>query len=98
MQFYRLARKYKTSNVLLVDCDVSMLEWAQHLFNSHGLCAKSIHSTVEEVANDSFTLRKKIGIPKFDMVIFSYVIQHIDPVYYPNVLDFCNTSALDTLP
>ena len=32
---------------------------------------------------------EKTGISKFDIVIFSYVIQHIDPVYYPIVLDFC---------
>jgi len=50
-----LAKKYKTSNVVLVDCDVSMLEWAQQLFNLHGVPAKSIQSTVEEVANDSLT-------------------------------------------
>jgi hypothetical protein len=27
--------------------------------------------------------------PTFDLVIFSYVAQHIDPAYYPLIFDFC---------
>ena len=30
-----------------------------------------------------------MGLPSFDIVIFSYIAQHIDPVYYPLIFDFC---------
>ena len=76
-------------SVVLVDSDASMLEWAQQLFSLHGLPVKSVHTTIEELASDPLRFIEKIGISKFDTIIFSYVIQHIDPVYYPIVLDFC---------
>ena len=84
-----LAKKYKTANVVLVDSEIGMLEWAQQLFIFHGVPSKSVCTTVEEIASDPLRLNEKIGISKFDIIIFSYVIQHINPVYYPIVLDFC---------
>ena len=84
-----LAKKYKSASVVLVDSDDSMLEWAQQLFSLHGLPAKSVHATIEELASDPLRFNEKLGVSKFDIIIFSYVIQHIDPVYYPIVLDFC---------
>lgn len=84
-----LAHKYDASNVVLVDCDSSMLDWAKQLFSIKNIPAKTIHTTIETLASDPRECTKKTGIPKFDVVIFSYVIQHIDPVYYPIILDFC---------
>jgi SAM-dependent methyltransferase len=84
-----LAKKYKSSDVVLIDCDLGMLKWAEELFNLQGCSAKAICTTVEELASEPCRLNEKTGISKFDIVIFSYVIQHIDPVYYPIVFDFC---------
>jgi SAM-dependent methyltransferase len=84
-----LAKKYKSSDVVLIDCDLGMLKWAEELFSLQGGSAKSICTTVEELASKPCRLNEKTGISKFDIVIFSYVIQHIDPVYYPIVFDFC---------
>ena len=84
-----LADKYDATNVVLVDCDPSMLDWAKQLFSIKNIPAKTIHATIETHASDPREFNKKTGIPKFDVVIFSYVIQHIDPVYYPIILDFC---------
>ena len=84
-----LAKKYNTANVVLVDSDVSMLGWAQQVYSLQGLPAKTVCTTIEELASDPLTFNEKMGVPKFDIVIFSYVVQHIDPVYYPIILDFC---------
>jgi cyclopropane fatty-acyl-phospholipid synthase-like methyltransferase len=54
-----LAKKYKSANVVLVDSDVSMLQWAQQLFSLHGLPAKSICITIEELASDPLRLNEK---------------------------------------
>jgi cyclopropane fatty-acyl-phospholipid synthase-like methyltransferase len=84
-----LAHKYDVSNVVLIDFDPGMLDWAKQLFSIKNIPAKTIHTTIETLASDPREYTKKTGIPKFDVVIFSYVIQHIDPVYYPIILDFC---------
>ena len=83
-----LAKKYKSANVVLIDCDNSMLKWAQ-LFGLEGVSAKAVCMPIEQLASEPCRLIDRIGISNFDIVIFSYVIQHIDPVYYPIVLDFC---------
>ena len=86
-----LAKKYSSTNVVLVDADISMLDWAQHLFSLQDITDNSnfICTTIEELAGDSSKLYNKTGISSFDIVIFSYVVQHIDPVYYPLIFDFC---------
>lgn len=84
-----LAHKYDASNVVLVDCDPSMLDWAKQLFSIKNIPANTINKSIESLAGDPWEFNNKTGIPKFDVVIFSYVIQHIDPVYYPVILDFC---------
>lgn len=82
------AKKYPCS-VLLVDSDDKMLSWAAGLFKTNGLTnVASVHSSIEKIAgNPSIVL--DIAEGKFDVVILSYVLQHIDPVYYPMILDFC---------
>jgi SAM-dependent methyltransferase len=84
-----LAKKYGSTNVVLVDSDIGMLNWAQHLFSLQGIPIESICTKVEELAGDPSELYSKTGISSFDIVILSYVVQHIDPVYYPLIFDFC---------
>jgi 2-polyprenyl-3-methyl-5-hydroxy-6-metoxy-1,4-benzoquinol methylase len=84
-----LAKKYNAMNVVLVDSDINMLNWAQQRFSLEGVCVKTICTTVEELAGDYSKLNDKIGTTSFDIVLLSYVIQHIDPVFYPLVFDFC---------
>lgn len=82
------ARKYPC-NVLLVDSDDKMLSWAVELFKTNGLTnVASVHSSIEKIAGNT-SIVPAIAEGKFDVVILSYVLQHIDPVYYPMVLDFC---------
>lgn len=82
------AKKYPCS-VLLVDSDDKMLSWAAELFKTNGLTnVASVHSSIEKIAGNP-SIVPDIAAGKFDVVILSYVLQHIDPVYYPLVLDFC---------
>lgn len=82
------ARKYPCS-VVLLDIDDKMLSWAGELFKTHGLKdVVSICSAIENIAGNR-SLTQKVGYEKFDIVILSYVMQHIEPVYYPVILDFC---------
>jgi SAM-dependent methyltransferase len=78
-----LAKKYNVE-VTLVDKDIQMINWTQELFRSQGLTCKTICTSIER-----FVEQVEVTKTKFDVVIMSYVIQHIDPVYYPFVLDFC---------
>lgn len=83
-----LAQKYNC-NVVLVDFDSKMLNWAEELFRIQSLSnITSICSKLEDFASNP-SLLQKTGQEKFDVVILSYVIQHIEPVYYPIILDFC---------
>lgn len=85
-----LARKYGSTNILLVDSDNSMLNWAQQLFYHERLPVWAICTRIEELcAIDSSKSNEMMGLPSFDIVIFSYIAQHIDPVYYPLIFDFC---------
>lgn len=78
-----LAKKYNVE-VTLVDIDIQMINWAQELFRSQGLTCKTICTSIER-----YVEQVEVTKTKFDVIIMSYVIQHIDPVYYPFVLDFC---------
>jgi SAM-dependent methyltransferase len=85
-----LARKYGSTNVVLVDSDNSMLNWAQQLFCREGLPVRAVCIRIEELcAIDSSKSSELMGLRSFDIVIFSYIAQHIDPVYYPLIFDFC---------
>jgi SAM-dependent methyltransferase len=84
-----LAKKYNLTKVVLIDSDINMLSWAQHLFSLQGLATEFVCATIEELAGSQSKFDEKIGIPSFDIVLLSYVIQHIDPVYYPLVFDLC---------
>ena len=48
-----------------------------------------LSTKIEEIAGDPTKFYEQLGYTSFDIVIFSYVIQHIDPVYYPLIFDFC---------
>ncbi len=74
-----LAKKYDVE-VTLVDKDIQMINWAQELFRSQGLTCKTICTSIER-----FIEQMEVTKTKFDVVIMSYVIQHLDPVYYPFV-------------
>lgn len=77
------------SNVVLVDVDEKMVGWATELFRRQGLtCVDPICSSVENFVSNPLML-KQIGQDSFDVVILSYVLQHIEPIYYPLILDFC---------
>lgn len=78
-----LAKKYNVE-VTLVDKDIQMINWAQELFRSQGLTCNAICTDIEQ-----FVEKVEATKTNFDVVIMSYVIQHIDPVYYPYILDFC---------
>lgn len=83
-----LARKYPC-RVVLLDTDSKMLGWAEELFKAHGLTdVVSICSSIQDVAGNPSML-ERIGHLKFDVVIMSYVLQHIEPAYYPLILDLC---------
>ena len=84
-----IAKKYATANVVLVDSDINMLNWAQKLFSVHGIPISVVSTRIEEIAGDPTKFCEQIGHNSFDIVILSYVIQHIDPVYYPLLFDFC---------
>jgi SAM-dependent methyltransferase len=83
-----LARKFPCS-VVLLDIDDKMLSWADGLFKANGLAnIVTVFSAIEDIAGNPSML-SKIGHEKFDVVILSYVLQHIEPVYHPLILDFC---------
>ena len=80
-----LAQRY-CSEVVLVDPDQSMLAWAQKCFEANQINSRRICTSLEELA-------RTFGTPlllseRFDAVILSYVLQHIDPSNYPLVFDF----------
>ncbi|HKG87289.1 MAG TPA: methyltransferase domain-containing protein [Nitrososphaeraceae archaeon] len=81
-----LARKYG-SEVVLVDYDKSMLDWAVKLCRQYEINFSYIHEKLENIACNNHEVIKKDE--RYDIVILSYVLQHIDPVYYPIILDFC---------
>jgi ubiquinone/menaquinone biosynthesis C-methylase UbiE len=87
-----LSKKYNAAKVVLVDSDSNMLNWASHLFSIQGVPVRTVSATIEELAGNPSEFYDKLEVPSsFDIVIISYVIQHIDPVYYPLVLDFCKS-------
>jgi ubiquinone/menaquinone biosynthesis C-methylase UbiE len=87
-----LDKKYNATKVVLVDSDSNMLNWAAHLFSLQGTPVNTVSATIEELAGSPSKFYDKLGVTSsFDIVIISYVIQHIDPVYYPLVLDFCRS-------
>jgi SAM-dependent methyltransferase len=85
-----LAKRYNSTNVVLVDFDSSMLDWAQRLFFHEELPAKTVCARVEDLgAMAQSKFEEVIGSSCFDIIVFSYVLQHIDPVYYPLIFDLC---------
>lgn len=94
-----IAKKYGAVSTTLLDKDSKMLEWAQKQYALSELEMKSLCLPVESVATDASKLmmdssnchaeRSTTTTKIFDLVIFSYVVQHIDPVYYPLIFDFC---------
>lgn len=92
---YYLARKYG-SDVILVDIDKDMLDWAETVFSNQGLASRRVCLRIEELVVDPSILPKFVedtNDEKFDLIILSYVLQHIDPVYYPSIFDFCEKAA-----
>jgi transcription initiation factor TFIIIB Brf1 subunit/transcription initiation factor TFIIB len=95
-----IAKKYGAVTTLL-DKDSSMIEWAQKQYALSELQMKSLCIPIESVATDTSKLMMENSSicdaeesttttsTTFDLVIFSYVVQHIDPVYYPLIFDFC---------
>jgi ubiquinone/menaquinone biosynthesis C-methylase UbiE len=87
-----LSKKYNATKVVLVDSDSNMLNWASHLFSLQGVPINTFSTSIEELAGNPSRFYDMYGVTSsFDIVIISYVIQHIDPVYYPLVLDFCRS-------
>jgi SAM-dependent methyltransferase len=84
-----LAKKFNSTNVVLVDSDINMLNWAQKLFSNEGLPVKVVNASIEELGGNQSKFDEAVSSSPFDIIIFSYVIQHIDPVYYPIIFDFC---------
>jgi SAM-dependent methyltransferase len=83
------ARKYG-AKVTLVDIDKTMLDWAEKQFAISGLTATPHLMSIEQLAcGPSLLAGSSNSSVEFDLVIFSYVVQHIDPVYYPLIFDFC---------
>jgi len=95
-----IARKYGAVT-MLVDKDNTMLHWAQKQYALSDLPMKAICLPIESIAIDPSKLMLESDSPAnsgsncnserstFDLVIFSYVVQHIDPAYYPLIFDFC---------
>ena len=90
-----IAKKYGAVTTLL-DKDSNMIDWAQKQYALSELQMKSVCVPIESVATDASNLMKESSncnteksTTTFDLVIFSYVVQHIDPVYYPLIFDFC---------
>jgi SAM-dependent methyltransferase len=92
-----IAKKYGAVTTLL-DKDSNMIEWAEKQYAISELqMKKSLCVPIELVATDPSKLmiqsdcnaEKSTAATTFDLVIFSYVVQHIDPVYYPLIFDFC---------
>lgn len=82
-------KKYGAS-VTLVDSDRAMLDWAEKQFAISGLTVNPLLTSIEQLAsNPSLLAGANNGSTEYDVVIFSYVVQHIDPVYYPLIFDFC---------
>jgi SAM-dependent methyltransferase len=84
-----LAKKFNSTNVVLVDSDFNMLDWAQKLFSNEGPPVKVVNASIEELGGNQSKFDEAVSSSPFDIIIFSYVIQHIDPVYYPIIFDFC---------
>jgi SAM-dependent methyltransferase len=98
-----IAKKYgAVTTTTLLDKDSNMLEWAEKQYALSELQTKSLCVTIESVATDPSKLlmiesssssncnaEEPIATTSYDLVIFSYVVQHIDPVYYPLIFDFC---------
>ena len=87
-----IAKKYGAVTTLL-DKDINMIEWAQKQYALSELPTKSVCAPIESVATDASKLMTESNCiaekSTFDLVIFSYVVQHIDPVYYPLIFGFC---------
>lgn len=96
-----IAKKYGAVTTL-VDKDSTMLEWAQKQYALCELPMKALCLTIESIATDTSKLMIESNNiitssssncnaerSTFDLVIFSYVVQHIDPAYYPLIFDFC---------
>ena len=90
-----IAKKYGAS-VTLVDKDESLLNWAKEQFSIAGFAPlpDAICLPIEELTVNPSAYLPRLSRPDarsetFDLVILSYVIQHIDPAYYPLVFDFC---------
>jgi len=79
-----LAQRYG-SEVVLVDPDRSMLMWAQQSFESSNMTFRMICTSLEELATTGETC---FSPERYDAVILSYVLQHVDPLNYPVVFDF----------
>lgn len=73
------------AQVTVVDPDEYMLGWALRSFNVSGRSdVEAIRAGLEQISSDSTMMRAR----KFDIVILSYVLQHIEPSFYPAVFDF----------
>jgi hypothetical protein len=58
-------------------------------FSNEGLPVKVVNASIEELGGNQSKFDEAVSSSPFDIIIFSYVIQHIDPVYYPIIFDFC---------
>lgn len=100
-----IAKKYGAVSTTLLDKDSNMLEWAQKQYALSELQTKSLCIPIESMATNAFKLMTESSssssdysaekstiaatTTSFDLIIFSYVVQHIDPAYYPLIFDFC---------
>lgn len=77
-----LAKRFH-ANVLLVDYDSEMMEHARHRFLQAGLpLPGTIEKSIEEILEEeNFRSRR------FEIVILSYVLQHINPVCFTRLFD-----------
>lgn len=79
-----LATKYN-AKVTVVDPDEYMLDWALRSFELRGRSGVEVlKANLEQVASGDSALRNR----RFDVVILSYVLQHVEPSSYPLVFDF----------
>ena len=79
-----LARRFNCETTL-VDCDPKMLEMASHHFGILNLKKPTVLACQLENLSDV----RELGDRKFDVVIMSYVLHHIEPHHHQAILEFC---------
>jgi SAM-dependent methyltransferase len=73
------------AQVTVVDPDEYMLSWALRSFNISGRSdVEAFNADLEQISSEGSAMRTK----RFDVVILSYVLQHVEPSFYPAVFDF----------